>query len=609
MRISGLFLSILFLLLFSGAGFSQPAFADEVNLKKGKSSGNDADLANIYSVRKDYFLRFPFAKMAEEMKVRELDRTKEQKESHYELPSWGLSFVIPPGPLLTTETKKAEKPEPYFPVRPQYRPLYSYCSGAPGAFFPPSPGMTGNFIPNYSKIAKGQGGGVQILPPVGPTCYVQPPGLTAANGPNQAQEGDQAIFEYELTTFGVGPISDTQFQMIDRQDNQRFLELMFDPERWLWSARAAGIMQQQQMATNMANTADIAESTAVDTLMENLINVANENAAESCDGNIPKKKRSHVVYMVQEMYKQVFVPMALLILLPGAVITQMKGMVQFGVLNSSDDDAQSPFSGIIRSIIAIFLIPASQLIVSYMIDVGNSMANEVKPWINPAVITGYAHEQQYGAQRDMTTNVLSQESEKPQEESRTNTTTAILGAQSSGGQDDIGKAYGGPEKKSVEEHTYQLSKQMQLIYNVFNVGAAWAIEVLCEFQWVMISYLFLLGPLAGAFYAWPNVSKGSGGGPGLFNKVFTNWLEAVFMLCLWRFWWNVVLACETTYILWMQDKGWFYPNSDWELMVYTSFQVLLLSVPVAPFAFNAQEQVKQIEKDKKDKVDKGETGK
>lgn len=583
-----------------------PVFAEDVNLKKGASSGNDAALANIFSVRSDYFLRFPHAKRAEAVRGREPDTTKEMKDSIYELPSWGYQLTVPAGPLVAQQTISPPiKPDPYFLTRPLYRPLYAYC-GSPGAFIPPpptmQPGMLGTFVPNYSKIAKGEGGNVVLAPPMAPTCYVQPL-LVFNDATLQAQEGDQSIFEYELTTFGVGPISDTQFQMIDREDNQRFLELMFDPERWLWAARAAGIMQQQQMSTNMANTADWESVTAQDTIAENLINVANEQASSPVRGSPAHKTKQQVIYMVQQMYKQVFLPMAILLLLPGAIMTQMKGMVQFGVLNTPDEDAQSPFTGIVRSVIAIFLIPATQLIISYMIDVGNSMSLEVKKWVDQDLILAYAHEQQFGSQRDMTLNVLAREPEPPQAESQTDPTTKLLGGTSPGGLDaQIGKAYSSFERTSVEEKTYQLSKQMQLVYNVFNVGASCGLVVLGSFQFVMMCYLFLLGPVAASFYAWPNMR---GKGVSLFNKVFGNWIEAVIVLSLWRFWWNVVLACETTYIQWAREQSWFVPNSDWEMMVFTSFQVLLLAVPFAPFNFSAAPHIDKIQKDMQKEVDSG----
>lgn len=597
------FVWLFVIFLAATSGLQCPAFADNTpNLKQKSSSGNDADRANMFSVRQDYFKRYPFAKMAEKMRGRVPDDTKEQKGARYEMSANDLVLEIPPGPLVAKQTDKPHSPDPYTALRPQYRPLYSLCGGAPGAFLPqPQPGMLGTFVPNYSTIARGEGGNVITLIPTTPTCYVQPL-LTYDNGrePNMSQEGDQAMFQYELTTFGVGPISDTQLQMIDRQDNQRFLELLFDPERWLWAGRAAGIMQQQQMSTNLANTADWESNTAMDTMNEFLLNVANEEAGQPVQGNPPHKSKAQAIYMVQKMYKRVFVPMAILFLLPGAILTQMKGMVQFGVMKSNGADAQSPFTGIIRSIIAIFLIPATQLIVSYVIDVGNSAAYQVKQWVDFKTILSYAHEQQYGPQRDVTYNCLI---EKLNSSVTVSQTSDALGGDANASPDgfDIGKAYSGPEKKAVEEKIPQLSKQLQMMYNFFNCAASYGLVILAEFQLVMMSYLFLLGPLAGAFYAWPELGK------NLFNKVFSNWVEAVITLSLWRFWWLVVLACLTTYIQYERDQGFFDPSSEWELMMFTSFQVLLLVVPFCPFNFQAaaKASIEKIEDQAKQKAEGG----
>lgn len=614
----------LMLLLFAALALSSGGFAlaegDATNIKSGKSSGNDADKANIFSVRQDYFRRFPFAKNEEEYRKRgrKNDDTKEQRGSEYKLKANGVTLTIPPGPLVSQETGPVKSPDPYTAKRPQYRPLFAYCGGAPGKFLPqPQPGMMGTFVPNYNKVASGEGGNVQIDFPKAPVCYVQPL-LTMDNSKNQAQEGDQAQFEYELTTFGVGPISDTQYQMLDRENNQRFLELFFDPERWLWTARAAAIIQQQQAATNIANTADHQFDTATGEIQEYLINVANEEAAIPASGHEPKKLRQQAVYMVQQMYHKVFMPMALLFLLPGAVITQMKGMVQFGVLKTQEGtETSSPFQGIIKSVVAIFLIPATQLMVSYMIDVGNSMAYETKKWVDIDLIRNYAHEQMYGPRRAKTYNCLV---EKLDSDSSASSAAGAgsgsgIGAAAGGAIGgsvgaaigefiddgltsngiDLGKMYGGAEKDSVEEKTPQLSKQIQLLYNVLNMGMSVSLMVLADFQLVMMCYMFLLGPIMAAFYAWPTISQKSQSSPGLFNAVFGCWLDGLVVLSLWRFWWCVVLACLTTYIKFNQDMGFFNVHDQWEMMVLTSFNVLLTTVPFAPFNFGAEKMIAKIE--------------
>src|SRR5262249_46519304 len=125
-----------------------------------------------------------------------------------------------------------------------------------------------------------------------------------------------------------------------------------------------------------------------------LINIANEASGQPAGGD--PKTIPQAVWMVQQMYAKVFVPLAILFLLPGAVITQVKGQVA-AAFNLKADDSSSPFEGILRSIVAIFLIPSTQLIVSYSIDVGNSMAHEVSQWVNVSQIRDWAHRLSYNS--------------------------------------------------------------------------------------------------------------------------------------------------------------------------------------------------------------------
>ncbi|MBY0550977.1 MAG: hypothetical protein K2W95_27105 [Candidatus Obscuribacterales bacterium] len=604
----------------------QSAYAQD-NPKPATRSGDDKPV--IYGpndVIQDYHKRFPHAKEHDNQCWKGLEDNTiiPQQGSELKLKSVDETAAkIPPGKLQSQKAKKCQSGDKFCGLqpatapqdsRPQYWGLLKPC-GKDGFMFPPvmpggpenvpCPTGPGPIIKQHAKNCSGSEGCVVPCRPPNLTdipCYYQP-ALFNKNKDNLSKEGDQCIWEYELTTLGVGPISDTQYQMIERENNQRFLELMFDPERWSWTGRAAMQTQQQQASSCMAQGADHNFTTAVDEIQSYLINVANENAAEPVSGNPPQKTKGQVIYMVQQMYKQVYIPMAILLLLPGAVMTQMKSMVQFGVLKVQDEttDTNSPFMGIIRSIIAIFLIPATQLIVSYMIDVGNSLTYEVKKYIKTETIMKYAREQMYDPKIKATTNVMQPSNIPP------------LGTQpqqgggegQDNGQDEfLGKAAHGDEKKTVEEMQSKLSQQTNGIFNFMNGCLSSGLTVLTAFQLVMMCYLFLLGPIAAALYAWPNINKGSDG-PGLFNKVFANWLDAVVVLSLWRFWWCVVLVTMTTYIEWSQELGFFDPTNQWEQMVFTAFQVLLGYVPFQPFNFSPKPMVEQIEKQAKESGKQG----
>src|SRR5262249_34397818 len=115
------------------------------------------------------------------------------------------------------------------------------------------------------------------------------------------------------------------------------------------------------------------------------------------------------VAVVQRMYKEVFLPMALLFLLPGAIFTQVKGLVGNTMLGP-DEDSVNPFTGIIRAIIAIFLIHSTQLIVSYCIDIGNALSYEVartdRPWIQEDKIRKWAKEQTFNPNPSQVDNAM-----------------------------------------------------------------------------------------------------------------------------------------------------------------------------------------------------------
>ncbi|MEZ4536579.1 MAG: hypothetical protein R3D26_16505 [Cyanobacteriota/Melainabacteria group bacterium] len=82
------------------------------------------------------------------------------------------------------------------------------------------------------------------------------------------------------------------------------------------------------------------------------------------DGNVWNRLRN-----------ELFIPMAVLLLLPGAVLAQVRAIVAQG--SPAIVGEVNPFEGIIRSIVAIFLIPGSYLVINYGIDVANSIRHTI----------------------------------------------------------------------------------------------------------------------------------------------------------------------------------------------------------------------------------------
>lgn len=300
--------------------------------------------------------------------------------------------------------------------------------------------------------------------------------------------------------------------------------------------------------------------------MDYLINVANENAGQPCGGREAVKVHENAVWMVMQMYKRVYINIGLLLLLPGAVLTQVKGIVSSGILQSrNDEDAVSPFVGILRGMIALFLIPCTQLIVSYTVDIGNSMNYEVKRHISVGVITDWADEQVFRAPEENKEEQIKAPTKKTQ-----------------------GKMTEGSEKDSGVEAQSLATIMLQLMANLAGMSAAFGLVMMCAFQITMMSYLMLLGPIAAAFYAWP-ATVGQ-----LFMRVFAIWLDAVVNVGLWRFLWCVVLLAAQTRIEWLSEMGQYNPFCEWELIMFIAFVTILSYVPFNPFDFKPGEMVAQI---------------
>lgn len=329
-----------------------------------------------------------------------------------------------------------------------------------------------------------------------------------------------------------------------------------------WSKVAKGVLQSQnaQNADNQANCAQQNTENAFTQMKVPLINVANEDAAVPCSSSQPFKEESNVIWMVQQMYKKCYIPMAVLFLLPGAVLTQVKSLIAFGILNIQDDDTASPFMGIFRAIMAIFLIPATQLAVSYSIDIGNAMTDPVAKRVQVETLMNWVKEQAYSSDPKNNDGCIKNVSANQ------------------------GKLMGTSAKSVVQERQNDLNVTVQNMFNTINAMLSQGLEVLNGFQLVMMCYLFLMGPIAAALYAWPAAV-----GRDLFKRAFSSWLDGVIVLSLWKFWWCIVLMCMA-----IRLQSGIDPTSHYEMYYYTAFMGILVMVPFQPFEFRPGEVVSTV---------------
>lgn len=290
-----------------------------------------------------------------------------------------------------------------------------------------------------------------------------------------------------------------------------------------------------------------------------LPNVANEATGSPCSSRQPVKSYNNAIWMMQQMYKACYIPMAILFLLPGAVITNTKTVVAFGVLNVKDEDTVNPFSGILRSIIAIFLIPATQLFVSYVIDTANALTYPVAQEVNIPLILFWCYEQVQCFSPDQQGALIKNLPSAPNVPYR-------------------GKFASMPTGGAILEQMTGCDITLLQCFNELVHLMMEGLSIISAFQIVFMCYLFLLGPIAAAFFAWP-----AGVGRDLFRKAFSTWMDGVVILALWKFWWNIVLLCMTVRL---ESEGIDIFDVH-EIYFCIAFTSMLLFVPFNPFDFKA----------------------
>ena len=126
--------------------------------------------------------------------------------------------------------------------------------------------------------------------------------------------------------------------------------------------------------------------------------------------------------------------------------------------------------------------------------------------------------------------------------------------------------------------------------------------ILAAFQLGMTCYLFLMGPIAAALYAWP----GSVG--RLFKPVFINWVNATVTISLWRFWWILIVFVMVTRLSWLREIGEYVPNTEWEALMLGCFMVMMMYVPFAPFELKPGELVDRLMEKAKEANENGAGG-
>ncbi|MGH9552833.1 MAG: hypothetical protein ACRD3W_25865, partial [Terriglobales bacterium] len=169
----------------------------------------------------------------------------------------------------------------------------------------------------------------------------------------QAAQMVQQGKDLGLDKTGSEQVTDFGFYRLGQEIMRDGIADMTDPQNAVGPAKAAGQAQATDAGNSAAETERNQSASAIGWVQAYLTNFTVD------PGNPWNVLRNRI-----------FVPMALLLLLPGAVLAQVKAIIAAGspVLGQIN-----PFEGILRSIIAIFMIPGTYLIINYSIDVANSI--------------------------------------------------------------------------------------------------------------------------------------------------------------------------------------------------------------------------------------------
>lgn len=361
---------------------------------------------------------------------------------------------------------------------------------------------------------------------------------------------DEAIMENLFQTFGY-PVSDTQFQIIERYNHNRFLEQLFDPEKVMWMATTISGVQANSAGNSTANMSVNQNITAIEYVRQPIRNFTAE----------PDNVWQRIRY-------ELFIPMAVLLLLPGAVLAQARAIVAQG--SPAIVGEVNPFDGIIKSIMAIFLIPGSFLVINYGIDVSNSIRHTIAEEYQ-RIFGGDMYEHAKCAIKRAypinppTSNLNAiVESEQPDSNSPGNDVWAPYEKLSLNLR--LYDPCAGLDESRVPDEAVIASKPInRLLVNGAGatVGLTW--NVMCAFQLVYLYYLWCMGPIAAALWVWPI---------GQLKSAFPNWCEGVIVLCFWSLFWNTVIFLMAAF-KGVGDSGTVYITA-----------LLLLSIDAVQKAFN-----------------------
>ncbi len=236
---------------------------------------------------------------------------------------------------------------------------------------------------------------------------------------------------------------------------------------------------------------------------------------------------------------QIFVPMGILLLLPGAMFTQVRAIMAQGnpVLGQAH-----PFEGILRSLVALFFIPGSYLVMNYGIDISNSLTFTIAE----------QYTRLFGS--DMYNDAMCHEIKAmpfrlPEENRNTidledHSMGQILVARDRGPfsqleanllavkiWDPCDGLYIVPADRCQEVVPVPVMA-CRMACNLTNASLLTSWNILCAFQCAYLYFLWCMGPVVAGLWTWPMKQ---------FRDAFPNWVEGVLAVCFWALFWNATV--------------------------------------------------------------------
>lgn len=234
---------------------------------------------------------------------------------------------------------------------------------------------------------------------------------------------------------------------------------------------------------------------------------------------------------------EIFVPIGLLLLLPGAVLTQVKCIASAGnpVLGNVN-----PFEGILRAFVAIFFIPASYLIVNYGIDFSNCITMTIASEYSRMFGTNMYRDAMCAQIRAFNTRTPAENQGAGQAENyptpEVNDTASWEDAHASKTDDPCAGIYDAPANRTDQGMPASVAAGRMITYGA-NAALTATWNILCAFQMAYLYYLFFAGPVVAGLWVWPTKQL---------RDAFPNWVEGVITLCFWSLFWNttvLLMAC------------------------------------------------------------------